>query len=127
MTLIKSNGNGESVISVKPSLIKWGIPITFVITLAIGAFGWMKASGRKEATTEIAIEQIYDHEKRLGILEGSTGEVKVYRERVDQHETELNQVNTDIREIRRDVNTIMQGIEGISRDIEWIKQNSKGE
>ena len=123
MTLIKSNGNGESVLPVKPSLIKWGIPLTFIITIAITVSGWIYNAGGKDVQTQIAIDRISENDTRLKVIENATAELEVYQEKVDAHEKKLEVLNGDVRSIREDVNAIKQDLREIGTDIKWIKEN----
>ena len=127
MTLIKSNGNGESVIPIRPALIKWGISITFIITIAITISGWIYNAGGKDRETQIAIEKISENETRLSVLEGSTAELGIFQEKVSDQEKKLEILDEDVRAIKDDVGSIKQDLREIGTDIKWIKQNLKGE
>ena len=123
MTLIKSDGNGGSSIPVKPSLIKWGIPFTFIITIAITVSGWIYNAGGKDKETQIAIDRISENDTRLKVMESATAELGVYQEKIDTHEKKLEALNGDVRTIREDVNAIKQDLREIGTDIKWIKEN----
>jgi peptidoglycan hydrolase CwlO-like protein len=125
MTLIKSNGNGESILPVKPSLIKWGIPLTFIITIGITVSGWIYNAGGKDKETQIAIDRISENDIRLKVIESANDELEVYQEKVETHEKKLEVLNGDVRTIREDVNAIKQDLREIGTDIKWIKENLK--
>lgn len=109
MEAVRKNGNNEWIIQSKHPYIKYGIPITFLIGLALTISGWIYAAGGKQ--------RIYDD---------TVGKVPIIENKVINLDVRVTGIEHDLKsfeKIPEQLQTVQNNQRQVLTDLDWIKKN----